>query len=84
METEFGIIQRFFSNLSPCDTSVAHGIGDDCAILNVNPGHQLAVSMDTLVAGRHFPKNAHPYDIAAQLRKVEVSAELQGHALLKL
>ena len=73
METEFGIIQRFFSTISLGDASVPCGIGDDCAVLNLTPGHQLAVSMDTLVAGRHFLENAHPYDIATRALAVNLS-----------
>ena len=34
------------------------GIGDDCALLQVPAGEQLAVSTDTLVAGVHFPAGA--------------------------
>ncbi|EGH49473.1 thiamine monophosphate kinase, partial [Pseudomonas syringae pv. pisi str. 1704B] len=34
---------------------VALGIGDDCALLALAPGEQLAISTDTLVAGVHFP-----------------------------
>ncbi|WP_313520161.1 AIR synthase related protein, partial [Pseudomonas sp.] len=34
---------------------VALGIGDDCALLDLPPGEQLAVSTDTLVSGVHFP-----------------------------
>ena len=38
---------------------VAVGPGDDAAVLELPAGHQLVVSTDTLVAGRHFPANAH-------------------------
>jgi thiamine-monophosphate kinase len=34
---------------------VVLGIGDDCALLALPAGEQLAVSTDTLVAGVHFP-----------------------------
>ena len=38
-------------------TGVAVGPGDDAAVLEVPDDHQLVVSTDTLVAGRHFPAN---------------------------
>ena len=34
--------------------AVGLGIGDDCALVTVRPGYQLAFSMDTLVAGDIF------------------------------
>ena len=39
-------------------TGVAVGPGDDAAVLDLQANHQLVVSTDTLVAGRHFPANA--------------------------
>lgn len=39
---------------------MALGIGDDCALLQLPPGEQLAVSTDTLVAGVHFPAACDP------------------------
>ena len=35
---------------------VRRGIGDDAALLQPPPGEALAVSVDTIVQGRHFPK----------------------------
>ncbi|AYC31428.1 thiamine-phosphate kinase [Pseudomonas cavernae] len=54
---EFELIRRFFA-AAPCAQTaagVALGIGDDCALLQLAAGEQLAVSTDTLVAGVHFP-----------------------------
>lgn len=51
MISEFDIIKRYFTRPAP---SADLGIGDDCALLSVTPGHQLAVSTDMLVSGRHF------------------------------
>ncbi|HVC46428.1 MAG TPA: thiamine-phosphate kinase [Terracidiphilus sp.] len=36
------------------------GIGDDCALLRVRPGEELAVTTDLSIAGRHFLLDAHP------------------------
>jgi thiamine-phosphate kinase len=55
---EFELINHYFA-AAPCaqgGEGVALGIGDDCALLDLPPGEQLAVSTDTLVAGVHFPR----------------------------
>src|SRR6516225_8578257 len=36
------------------------GIGDDCALLRVRPGEELAVTTDLSIAGRHFDLHWHP------------------------
>jgi thiamine-monophosphate kinase len=36
------------------------GIGDDCALLRVGPGEELAVTTDLSLAGRHFRLDWHP------------------------
>jgi thiamine-monophosphate kinase len=77
---EFELIRQFFQNeqadllLSPtAQASVVLGIGDDCAILQVPAGKQLAVSVDTLVADVHFPADAKPYDIAQRALRTNLS-----------
>lgn len=69
------MISRFFEGVGPCrnNTNVPLGIGDDCALLEVPVGHQLAISIDTLVAGRHFPLDAAADDIAYRALAVSVS-----------
>lgn len=55
---EFELIRRYFA-AAPCaqpGEAVAQGIGDDCALLALNAGEQLAISTDTLVVGIHFPE----------------------------
>lgn len=58
--SEFAIIDRFFRGIGPQaeHTGVELGVGDDCALLTIPADRQLAVSVDTLVAGRHFPDDA--------------------------
>jgi thiamine-monophosphate kinase len=48
---EFELIERYFKR--PARQAVV-GIGDDCAIWSPQAGHQLALSADMLVEGRHF------------------------------
>lgn len=36
------------------------GIGDDCALLGVRPGEEVAVTTDLSIAGRHFRLDWHP------------------------
>ncbi len=69
---EFAIIQRYFSAFGRGD-HVDLGVGDDCAILRIAPGERLAVSVDTLVEGTHFPAGAFPEDIGYRAVSVAVS-----------
>ncbi|MFB4391973.1 MULTISPECIES: thiamine-phosphate kinase [unclassified Pseudomonas] len=59
---EFELIRHYFA-AAPCaqgGEGVALGIGDDCALLELPTGQQLAISTDTLVAGVHFPVACEP------------------------
>jgi thiamine-monophosphate kinase len=42
--------------------SLRLGIGDDCALLRIGAGEELAVTTDLSVAGRHFRLDWHPPD----------------------
>lgn len=60
---EFELIRTVFA-AAPCaqgGEGVALGIGDDCALLEVPFGEQLAISTDTLVAGVHFADPCGPF-----------------------
>ena len=54
---EFDLIERFFVRPSSRN-DVAIGIGDDAAVCNIPPDHQLVMTTDMLVAGTHFPEDA--------------------------
>jgi thiamine-monophosphate kinase len=54
---EFEIIERYFTRPSR-DPDVVVGVGDDAAVLAMNG--LLAVTVDTLVAGVHFPDGIAP------------------------
>lgn len=52
---EFDLIRRYFQRPQlQSAVPMALGPGDDCALLDVPPKQQLAVSADSLVAGVHF------------------------------
>ncbi|MDX1610681.1 MAG: thiamine-phosphate kinase [Halofilum sp. (in: g-proteobacteria)] len=63
MTTEFDLIERYFRRLGGTRPGIVQGIGDDCARVTLPPGSELAVSIDTLVAGVHFPEFTSPEDI---------------------
>ena len=63
-QNEFAIIQQYFSAIGEPATSTVLGIGDDAAVVEVPAGFQQVVSMDTLIAGVHFPLDTSPADIA--------------------
>ena len=69
---EFDLIQSYF-NWEITDPSIELGVGDDAALFNLNPGHQLVTSTDTLVEGVHFFKDASPKDIAYKSLAVNLS-----------
>ena len=69
---EFSLIKQFFTRQAQ-QASVIKSVGDDCAILSVPNHQQLVLSMDTLVAGRHFPESATPYQIATRALCTSVS-----------
>jgi len=71
--SEFGLIQRFFSQ-QPLKNSVNQlGIGDDCALMEIPAGYQLAVTTDTMVENIHFFKEVDPYCLGHKLLAVNLS-----------
>lgn len=71
--SEFDLISHYFKHLSAQRSDVVLGIGDDCALLEVPFGMQLAMSTDTLNAGIHFPENTHADDIGYKSLAVNLS-----------
>jgi thiamine-monophosphate kinase len=67
---EFEIIARYFTRSSG-DPDVVLGVGDDAAVLAV--AGDLAVTVDTLVAGVHFPDGTAPSLLGYRLLAVNLS-----------
>lgn len=70
---EFQLIERYFSALSGARRDVALGVGDDCALLEAPPGMRLAMTMDTLIAGRHFLPDVDPRALGHKALAVNLS-----------
>lgn len=66
---EFALIRQYFAAAACAAPAagVACGIGDDCALLQLPPGEQLAVSTDSQVAGVHFPPQHDPFLLAQRV-----------------
>lgn len=72
---EFELIRHYFA-AAPCaqgGDGVVRGIGDDCALLALPAGEQLAVSTDTLVAGVHFPESCDAFLLGQRALAVSAS-----------
>jgi thiamine-monophosphate kinase len=67
---EFDIIARYFTRASG-DADVVLGIGDDAAVLAIDGA--VAVTVDTLVAGVHFPDGTAPNLLGYRLMAVNLS-----------
>lgn len=78
---EFALIERFFARPArraargsgPAAERIALGVGDDCALLRVDAGQQLAVSSDMLVEGRHFLPTVAPDKLGHKALAVNLS-----------
>lgn len=73
MVSEFDLISKYFFKATADRSDVALGIGDDCALLDIPEGMQLAVSMDTLVSGRHFTPDVDPRSLGHKSLAVNLS-----------
>ena len=72
---EFELIRRYFvrSGSAALGSGVLLGIGDDAALLDIPKGADLVVSVDTIVAGRHFPEDADARSIGHRALAVNLS-----------
>ncbi len=70
---EFSLIQHYFERHAGRRDDVLLGIGDDAALVRVAPGQELALAIDTLVAGVHFPHGTDPAAIGHKALAVNLS-----------
>jgi thiamine-monophosphate kinase len=54
---EFGLIAHLEKWLAPMDPSILAGIGDDASVVKMSDGSLKAMSIDTIVEGRHFNRS---------------------------
>lgn len=71
--SEFELIERLSARLGASRSDVRCGIGDDAAVLVPPPEQDLAVAVDTLVAGVHFPLETAAADIGFKALAVNLS-----------
>ncbi len=70
---EFRLIERIRELTAQSRDDVRIGIGDDAAVLAVPAGQELAVAIDTLVEGVHFPRGTAAADIGWKALAVNLS-----------
>ena len=71
---EFELIRRYFTRPGRSAAGgVVLGVGDDCALLRLQSGMQLAVSCDMLVEGRHFLSTVAPERLGHKALAVNLS-----------
>jgi len=68
--SEFELIARHFTR--PAANAVL-GVGDDCALVDVSNGMDLAVSTDTMVSGTHFFPDVDPESLGHKALAVNLS-----------
>ena len=68
--SEFELIARHFTR--PAANAVL-GVGDDCALVDVTNGMDLAVSTDTMVSGTHFFPDVDPETLGHKALAVNLS-----------
>lgn len=70
---EFDLIRRYFAVQPPRRAETRLGIGDDCALMAVPPGQQLAITTDTMVENVHFFADVDPEALGHKLLAVNLS-----------
>ncbi len=68
--SEFELIARHFTR--PAKNAVL-GVGDDCALVDITNGMDLAVSTDTMVSGTHFFPDVDPENLGHKALAVNLS-----------
>lgn len=72
--SEFALIDSLRTRTAgTADARLRLGIGDDAALWQPRVGYELVACCDTLIAGRHFPDDTDPGDIAWKALAVNLS-----------
>ena len=71
--SEFALIQRFFTRQQIKNPTTRLGIGDDCALMSIPDGYELAVTTVTMVENVHFFAGADPELLGHKLLAVNLS-----------
>lgn len=69
---EFDLIKKYFTTHDSGE-GICLGVGDDCAIIDIPPQKQLAITTDTQIENVHFFKGTDPYQIGYKSLLVNVS-----------
>ena len=70
--SEFSLIKEFFTRPAQ-NRQTALSVGDDCALLSIPTGHELAITTDTMVENVHFFSDVNPEDLGHKLLAVNLS-----------
>ncbi len=70
---EFRLIDRIRERTAQGREDVRLGIGDDAALVAPPAGQELAIAVDTMVEGVHFPRGTAPADIGWKSLAVNLS-----------
>lgn len=70
--SEFNLIERYFKRAAR-QSGANLGVGDDCALLAMEAGQQLAVTVDTLVENIHFLPDVDPHSLGYKVLAVSLS-----------
>jgi thiamine-monophosphate kinase len=61
---ELALLRHIRSRAAGSAGALRLGIGDDCALLRLRPGHELAITTDLTICGRHFRLDWHTPEAA--------------------
>lgn len=71
---EFGLIEKIRAAVKTNNPNILMGIGDDAALFKPTPGHEMVITTDMLVEGRHFDfKTISPWQLGAKTMAVNIS-----------
>ncbi len=71
--SEFELIERYFASATMRREDVLAGIGDDAALLQVLPHHDVVSAITTLVEGVHFQPGTHPRSVGHRVLAIALS-----------